>query len=419
MLSDYFYDYAAQIKGQDIFIWADNEVLDFTSNKKYNINISTSKQIFTFPIDISKIVEFYSFLNDLGSLNPVVFAWNFKNINSYFLHKAKKTFDFNNLYDLKIIEEYYGLKRLNPQDFNEAKNRLLGLSEFGKFKKIWQQVYLPLISEVIPHIENTPLVSKDIKNYVYPYYEIGGQVNGRMKCNSSYFRGYNPHSLRVDNKINLTSPGYEDNFLYFDFKSHEVCVLQWLSGDEELRKIIDSGDDIYARIWEKITGITCDTTKRAICKSIFLPIIFGQGIKATAEIIKISESSAKKIIDNIYNSFPNALKYVEQLPENGKITDYFGKTRLLNGEAFKARNFLVQSPASIICFHKLVELYKKIKNKAKICYHLHDGFCIIVNNQNLSQVLDLGKEVLQASSDLYPGLKLKIDVRIGRSLTDL
>ena len=34
MLSDYFYDYAAQIKGQDIFIWADNEILDFTSNKK-------------------------------------------------------------------------------------------------------------------------------------------------------------------------------------------------------------------------------------------------------------------------------------------------------------------------------------------------------------------------------------------------
>ena len=119
-----------------------------------NLNIIKTPRDYFGPVNLQimniQLLDEYGRILDLNNmdwsltleLELLYEGFNFKNINSYFLHKAKKTFDFNNLYDLKIIEEYYGLKRPNPQDFNEAKNRLLSLSEFGKFKKIWQQVYL-------------------------------------------------------------------------------------------------------------------------------------------------------------------------------------------------------------------------------------------------------------------------------------
>lgn len=416
MLPDTYYESRSFIKGQNMYLWVDSDVLDFTAQKKYTLNVSTTTHLASFPFGQDNTREFFSFFNDLSNSNPIVFAWDYKNLNSYFLNKTKRTLDFINVYDIKIIESFHGISLDKPKDFEEAKKRLASIPNFSKLKKIWQEIYYPLVTTVIPSIENTPVVDKVKKKHVFPYYQIEGQVNGRMKCSSAYSCGYNPHAMTPATKEALGPAEYEDSFVYFDFKSMEVLVLQWLSKDVNLGKIINNNDDVYCKIWEKITGIPCDDHKRKLCKELFLPVIFGQGYKTTAENLKISENSAKKIIDNIYNSFPDALGYVNQKTSNGQICDFFGRIRRFEEQTFKVRNFLIQSPASTICLHKLVNLYKKIKNIARICYHLHDGFCILVNKQNLKQAITLGKEALEEQSEFYPGLNLKVDVKVGNKL---
>ena len=420
MLPDVYYESRSFLKGKNMYVWCEPEILDFAAKKNYTLHVSTDTHLISLPFSDENTKEFFSFFNDLSQHNPIVFGWNYKNLNSYFLGKVGKRLEFSKVYDLKIIESFHGENKDKPQNFEEAKRRLAATPNFSKYKKLWQEIYWPLIDEVVPAIENTPLTDVDKRKMVYPYYEIEGQINGRMKCNGALTAGYNPHSLTVQVKNALKPTGYEDNFVYFDYKSMEVLVLQWLSNDWGLKEIINSDQDMYVGIWEKITGIACDESKRKICKDLFLPVVFGQGYKTTAQNFNFSENTAKRLIDNIYSSFPNALEYVHKKTVKGQALDYFGRIRKFEDEnSFKIRNFLIQSPAAVICLHKLVKLYNKIKNISKICYHLHDGFCILVNNQNLKQVIALGQQSLTEDSDLYPGLRLKVAVKTSKKLIDI
>ena len=418
MLPDIYNESRSLLRGQNMYLSTEPEFLDFTVSKNYVLNISTISHNISLPFNNDNAPEFFSYLNELSRQTPapIIFAWNFKNLNSYFKSKAGRCLDFSKVYDIKVIESFHGIQAPRPQNFEEAKNRLAATPNFSNFKKLWQEIYYPLITSVVPNIENTPLVDLTKKKRVYPYYEIEGQINGRMKCSGGYSDGYNPHAMSVLLKEQLNPAGYEEDFVYFDFKSHEVLVLQWLSQDKGLKSIIDSNKDVYAEIWTKITGVPSDDRKRKLCKDLFLPVVFGQGAKTTAENLNVSENTAKKLIENIYSSFPDALAYVDKQLSDGQIVDYFGRIRKFDQQTFKMRNFLVQSPAAVICLHKLVSLYKRIQNIAKICYHLHDGFCILVNRQHLKQVIAIGKEVLQETSDLYPGLNLRIDVKTSNKL---
>ena len=66
----------------------------------------------------------------------------------------------------------------------------------------------------------------------------------------------------------------------------------------------------------------------------------------------------------------------------GTISDYFGKRRTFTENFYKARNFCIQSPASLICLEKLVQLWKKIQHKTRICYHVHDGYYVYAQDDN-------------------------------------
>src|SRR6185503_18156205 len=122
--------------------------------------------------------------------------------------------------------------------------------------KVHQQIHIPLAVRVIPKIETSAFRDQVDRMYRYSFYEIEGQQNGRLRCFQAFDNSVLAHNLKPEDKVRFR-PNQDSVFAVIDFKSLEAHVLQWLSKDERLGKIISSGRDIYTTIYSLLFGQKC------------------------------------------------------------------------------------------------------------------------------------------------------------------
>lgn len=367
--------------------------IDYKNN--YNLELfGLDGSISLFLDSLEKISRLSIYLEN----TKVLFGWNLKSIFSYLKIKTGKSFSFSGkIVDLKALESLFGLELTAPINLRDAVSRF-------KSHKIYDRIYLPLIRDVIPHMETEGFVDQTLRSVVYPCYNLGAHKNGRLSCEVIFPYQFNPHG----GKRQLKPKSYDDLILTADFKAMEVLVLTWLSGDPLLKDIVSRDSDVYNEIWNELTGMEISEQSRNLCKSIFLPVIFGMGSKGLADKIGCDEATANALISRMYNKFAVAFHWVKS---SGDI-DYFDRKRYFEeGEEWKIRNFIIQSPAAIICLDKLVQLYNNLPNYVKLGYHVHDGFVIITHKDYKIKTKQLLKEILEAEDSFYSGLKLKIDIK--------
>lgn len=416
-----------KISNQDVYIYTELEVLDFTNVKTCKLFICTKDYEIEVPLDVDdiKFKQKISYLQAfLASENNFLFCWNLKNLYTYIKGRTGVDFNFNGrIIDLYFFESYLGNNFNKPKNLIDFKNRLKVLSKdvlWEQVYNIYNCVYLSLIKN-LSDIETTPLVHKIKKSKVYSYYEIDGQVNGRLKC-SNYFKNcYNSHTLTFEEKSNLKPPLFDGSFISLDYKNMEVSVLQWLSKDKYMLELLET-DDFYQSVWNiLIPEVACNPTHRKTCKEIFLPVFYGMGVDSLSKKINWPINNVKKIINKIYNMFPTAMEWMidqENSIKNNYAIDVFGRRRLFE-ESYKIRNFAIQSPASLVCIDRLNKLKESLDTNVKVCMHIHDGYILFCEKSNLEKSCLKAKNVLEETSNFYADLKLKTVCSVGRDLNDL
>lgn len=424
------------VKGKDVFIRTEPDIVDFTNpNQQSLLIVSGGSQKVGVPLNWDRKDFRYTLMtlkNLIGGKEQIILGWNIKNFFTYIKARSQELdvetdFHFDGgLIDLKIFERYAGIKLERPTTYGEASARFKKVRQtdaIAAFVPYYQQIYLPLMKEVIPSIETCRLADTSKKQGVYPYYELEGQINGRMKCSGAFRRSYVPHNMSSQIKERLAPSEESDKlFFYFDYSHMEVSVLQWLSKDERLGEVLKSGRDLYEAIWETISGLPCNEKRRKICKGIFLPVVYGQGYRSLAKRLEIREDIAKSLVDRTHNSFPTAFRWVknQRLDEDGYATDAFGRRRKFEfDEAYKVRNFAIQAPASLICLYKLVRLHEELKDSARIAFHIHDGYGVLVSKDNWKTVYKTATASLEREDELFNGLKLRCACEAGQNLNKL
>ena len=73
----------------------------------------------------------------------------------------------------------------------------------------------------------------------------------------------------------------------------------------------------------------------------------------------------------------------------------------------------------MICLRKLVKLHEILDNKAKLCFHIHDGYSISCNKKDLKSIFEISRKTLEEDDDLFPNLKLKTSCHFGENLNNL
>lgn len=428
-----FGEAANHLATSDLYLYTDPEVLDFTDPaKQAGLTVASSKLsvTFDFPTGWRSIRETFGslavVLGEASADNRIILTWKMKNFFSYWIGRCGGNPQVEGqIYDLNLLEGYLGIWEDRPASFADAMARLKRLSQhpgWGKAKEIYRTVYIPLLHSVIPSIETTGVTDRESKRRIFPHYEIAGQINGRMKCINVYSRCFNPHSILPDKRPHLVPHSPYHKFLCFDYKHMEVSFLQWLSGDEVLKGFLDSGDDLYKRIWTLLTTLECSEDDRKRCKGFFLPVVFGQGPKGLADKSGVSESTAVKLIDRIHLKLPTAMYWIQKQQEraNKLAMDYLGRCReIVEGESYKVRNFVIQSPASMFCLEKLVALHRVLEEtEARIAMHIHDGF-VVASPSVDREMAGTIQQCLESPSELFPGLSLKVACSEGESLGEL
>jgi hypothetical protein len=414
-----------EIKDLDLFFHFEQQHVDWTDNQKVNLIIHSPYKKYNIELLDEKSIEKFAASFCFYTKNCKLISWNLKNIISFFTKKASINLEFDEIYDLSILCSYFDLPKKIPNSCKDAfylLNFIKSTNSWNVFSDFYKQIYDPLIKKVIPEIENNCLVDKNKRKFVYSYYEIEGQSNGRLKNLKILKDCYIPHNMDIQEKQNLRLPNYDEVFLYFDYKHMEVSVLEWISKDKNLSEILNSDGDLYEVIWETLTKTKASSDQRKLCKNIFLPVIFGQGSNSLSKKLEITEKNAKEIIYKLNQAFPVAFTWINsQVSDcNNFATDLFGRRRKFEeNEFYKIRNFCIQSPANMICLRKLANLYEILDNKAKIRFHIHDGYCISCKKKDIKHVYEISKKTLEEGDSLFPDLKLKVSCEFGEDLSKL
>lgn len=356
----------------------------------------------------------------------VIVSWDAKDVFSFVKGRSQISMEIGApFYDLSLISSYLGVDADMPSKFREAVallRRLMSMSGWTKFKDLYKSVYVPLVSKVIPDMETCCMVDNRRRMCVYPSYVPEGQANGRLKAIVPCQSNYNPHSMGPEQKSSLRPAGYDECLVCFDYKNMEVNVLQWLSGDSRLGAVLEANEDPYKAIWSIVTRTEATDAHRRLCKDVFLPVAFGQGARSLSSRLGVEEKFASKIIDTLVKTFPVAFDWVSsQSPDGDNMAeDFFGRRRgFYEHEFYKVRNFSVQSPASMICLRKLVRLHESVSGLARICFHVHDGYCVVCAADKAETVFDVGMNALEEEDPLFPGLRLKASCHFGNRLDQL
>lgn len=355
-----------------------------------------------------------------------VICFNSKPFFSYILsNKVKASFFESSFYDLQWFFSYNGKRDVKIS----SRNDLIGVfSEAVSLlsndkNNLYKTIYGRLIAEVLPYIENNHLIDFEEEVKVYPFYKIEGQENGRLSCQMNHRKSYNPHSLGPEIKGNLRPVFPHNVFMIFDYKNMEVSVLAEICKDKNLIKILESGKDFYEEVYKIVIGGE-NKNSRSIAKKIFLPIIYGQAHLSLSDQLSVSESTAKELINRLRKVFPDAFEFSDNAQDearnNGYVKDLFSRTRIFKDNFHKARNFVIQSPAALLCLEKLINLYDGLnKKEARIVFSIHDGYGISVAKDNFFSLYTGIKAILESDSILLPSLKLRTSLKIGKNLNEM
>ena len=415
--------HSAAKAGKSVYLHLEPAVWDITDPKVENsLAVCTADSRFTMPVAVDNLpFQFAALKQSILAEGRIVIGWDLKPLFSWFKKHLRKS-DLPKLkyFDLKLLENYAGVKLSKPATFAEAQIRVEAITKQDNWTQattIWQKVLKPLAMTVVPSIENHGVLNVEREARVHPCYEIEAQDNGRMSCTGAFQWGINAHTISEDIGGKLRPSGLDELFLYFDYSNMEVAVLQWLAEDEDLGEVLNEEGDAYEIIFKRIFGKTTENSRKT-AKKIFLPTIYGLSTSGLVEKLGCQESFARTVINRLNEQFAKSFRYVEQFQEDAKsgvVRDRFGRRRFLT-EPHKARNFSISSPATAICLERLVALHTL--NVSPVLFSIHDGFVVSTTSKNFRDVYVAVKECLQSESSLAPGLKLKVSCKSGRNMNE-
>lgn len=394
-----------------------NNVVYITWENKDNLKLFVHMKKTVIELVQQDVYTFISFIKvHLLENGFIIVGWDLKDFFTVIRKKSNNNIEAEcNIFDIHVIQGFFGLERSKPSDWQEAVAFLSKINKednFANFVKLNKQIYNPLITKVLPNIESFGVINQE--KIIYPHYNIEGQSFGRLSCDKIY--GYNPHSTIEEERVLIKPKIIDGEFLYLDYKNMEVYVLQWLSGDERLKKALSLGVDFYKLLFKIINNKECATNdERESIKNIFIPIIYGLSLNSLIKQYNYTEDQAKKLVNRLENYFPTAFAYLKS-KSTEVCQDYYGRKRSF--EAYKGRNFSISGPANMICLNKLIQLNNLIID-ARITATVHDGYLLTLPSKRIVEAREAAKQVLEAECDFAPGLRLKVATKHGKNLQDV
>lgn len=178
-----------------------------------------------------------------------------------------------------------------------------------------------------------------------------------------------------------------------DYSQIELRLIAEISGEDNMIKAFQDGEDIHASTAAKLFNIPLkevSKTQRGQAKTVNFGILYGQGAFTLAEQTGLSRSEAKQMIEAYYETYPKLKAYmaeqVKSAREMGYVETILGRKRHLkdiNSGNFVVRahaernavNAPIQGSAADVVKMAMIKIQKELekeKLKTKMLLQVHD-----------------------------------------------
>jgi DNA polymerase I-like protein with 3'-5' exonuclease and polymerase domains len=209
----------------------------------------------------------------------------------------------------------------------------------------------------------------------------------------------------------------DPNWVIFsqDLTTAEMYYAAVLSGDRNLMKVFEMGQDFHSTIAHMTFGLTCKVEEvpklypilRQASKAISFGILYGAGPAKVAHTAGISFKEAKDIIRKYFKQFGRLEQWIkdtqDQINSNGYIYSAFGRKRRVpnvfstddyeQGHAMRsAMNFTVQSVASDVNLMIAMDTHDDLKSsdiRGEIFALVHDSIIGACHKDDVEKVKKL------------------------------
>ena len=225
-------------------------------------------------------------------------------------------------------------------------------------------------------------------------------------------------------------PSKDSVLLSSDYSQIELRVLAHISDSESLKNAFINDEDIHTHVACDIFDkdeISVTPNERRIAKSVIFGIVYGISGYGLGENLDISATEAKKYIDKYLHLYPEVDNYmksiVEKTRELGYVRTLFNRKRTI--EEIKNTNYLIRSmgdrmalntpiqgSAADILKLAMIKLYNELKSrnlKTKMLLQVHDELIFDTPNNELEEVKELVKNIMEGIYKLSVPLRVSID----------
>ena len=228
--------------------------------------------------------------------------------------------------------------------------------------------------------------------------------------------------------------GDENTLVDADYSQIELRVLAHLAQDEVMLESFKEGVDIHAKTASEVFHVDLDNVTaldRSNAKAVNFGIVYGIGDFSLSQDLNITRKEARKYIDNYLNTYEGIKKYMDDIVEQGKEMGYVHtimnrrryipelKSKNFNIRAFGERialNTPIQGSAADIIKLAMISVHnelKKRKLKSKLVLQVHDELIIDAYNDELDEVKELLRDLMENAVKL--DVDLKVDISTGNS----
>ncbi|HSD13879.1 MAG TPA: DNA polymerase I [Flavobacterium sp.] len=271
-------------------------------------------------------------------------------------------------------------------------------------------------------------------NRVHTDYMQTVAATGRLSSNNPNLQNI-PIRTERGRLIRKAFIAKDENYtlLSADYSQIELRVIAAMSGEENMIKAFQHGEDIHKSTAAKVFHVPLEEVtkeQRSHAKTVNFGIIYGVSAFGLSNQTNLSRSESAALIEAYYKTYPRLREYISEQIEfarnHGYVQTVSGRRRYLKdinsanavvrGAAERnAVNAPIQGSAADIIKIAMINIHKKLTSenwKSKMLLQVHDELVFDVHNSELEKIKPMIKHEMENAFKL--AVPFEVDLGTGR-----
>ena len=285
------------------------------------------------------------------------------------------------------------------------------------------------------YVDALPLQVKPATGRVHTDYMQTVAATGRLSSNNPNLQNIPIRTTR-GRQIRKAFIARDENYTIVsaDYSQIELRIIAALSGDPEMIRSFQNGEDIHASTAAKVFNIALEEVtreQRSHAKTVNFGIVYGVSAFGLSNQTSLSRGESKDLIEAYYKTYPRLKQYIQEqvelAREQGYVRTITGRRRYLKdinsqnqvvrgGAERNAVNAPIQGSAADIIKIAMINIHKRLINenwKSKMLLQVHDELVFDVHNTELDRIKPMIKEEMENAFKL--DVPLEVDLGEGVS----